>query len=64
MEALLAGLRTPEREALYLNVVEGYTAKEIGRLTDTSRNTVLSLIHRAKEKLRAALEHEQERFGR
>lgn len=56
MEALLAGLRPPEREALYLNVVEGYTAQEIGHMTKTPRNTVLSLIHRARGKLRAALE--------
>ncbi|MDA1316229.1 MAG: sigma-70 family RNA polymerase sigma factor [Acidobacteria bacterium] len=54
MDAILAVLRPVEREALYLNVVEGYTAKEIGRLTGTPRNTVLSLIHRAREKLRAA----------
>lgn len=56
METVLATLRPQEREALYLNVVEGYTAKEIGRMTKTPRNTVLSLIHRAREKLRALLE--------
>ena len=58
MDALLATLRPAEREALYLNVVEGYTAKEIGRMTKTPRNTVLSLIHRAREKLRGTLERE------
>lgn len=58
MDALLATLRPAEREALYLNVVEGYTAKEIGWLTKAPRNTVLSLIHRAREKLREALELE------
>ncbi len=56
MDELLATLRPAEREALYLNVVEGYTAKEIGRMTKAPRNTVLSLISRAREKLRAALE--------
>lgn len=56
METLLATLRPAEREALYLNVVEGYTAQEIARMTKTPRNTVLSLIHRARAKLRAALQ--------
>ena len=56
MEQLLATLRPAEREALYLNVVEGYTAKEIGEMTKSPRNTVLSLISRAREKLRTVLE--------
>ena len=58
MDELLATLRPVEREALYLNVVERYTAKEIGRMTKAPRNTVLSLIHRAREKLRGTLERE------
>lgn len=56
MEALLATLRPAEREALYLNVVDGYTAKEIGKMTKRPRNTVLSLIRRARDKLRETLE--------
>ena len=52
MDILLAHLRPDEREALYLNIVEGYTAKEIGRMTRESRGTILSRIHRAREKLR------------
>ncbi len=55
LDTLLALLRPAEREALYLNAVEGYTAKEIARMTKTPRNTVLSLIHRAREKLAAAV---------
>ena len=51
MEAALDQIRPEEREAIYLNIVEGYTAKEIAELTDTSRGTVLSLIHRGKQKL-------------
>ncbi len=47
----LAKLRTQEREALFLHAVEGYSAAEIATLTRRSRNTVLSLIHRAKLKL-------------
>lgn len=62
LEAPLAALRPQEREALFLQVVEGYTAKEIARMTERPRGTVLSLIHRAKTKLRkelaAALEEE------
>ncbi|MCE2475073.1 MAG: RNA polymerase sigma factor [Alphaproteobacteria bacterium] len=52
---LLDSLRAAEREALFLNVVEGYTAQEIGDLTGRPRGTVLSLIHRAKRKLRQGL---------
>ncbi|MCZ7582899.1 MAG: RNA polymerase sigma factor [Deltaproteobacteria bacterium] len=48
----LATLRVEEREALFLNAVEGYTAREIAKLVDRPRGTVLSLIHRAKQKMR------------
>lgn len=51
MDTMLAGLRSEEREALYLNVVEGYTAQEIAKKTGSPRGTILSLIHRAKRKL-------------
>ena len=51
----LESLRPEEREALFLNVVEGYTAQEIADLCERPRGTVLSLIHRAKRKLREAL---------
>lgn len=51
IEHLLSCLRTDEREVLFLNCVEGYTAAEIGDLTDRPRNTVLSLLSRAKKKL-------------
>lgn len=59
LETLLTVLRPAEREALYLNAVEGYTAKEIGRMTKTPRNTVLSLMHRARGKLASAVEAER-----
>lgn len=55
LERALALLRPLEREALFLAAVEGYTAKEIGELTQQPRGTVLSLIHRARHKLRSAL---------
>jgi len=48
----LARLRVAEREALFLTVVEGYTAAEVGQLTESPRGTVLSLVHRARMKLR------------
>ncbi len=52
LDVLLAGLRVVEREALFLNCVEGYTAEEIAKLTGQPRGTVLSLLSRAKRKLR------------
>ena len=48
---LLKNLRTIEREVLFLSAVEGYTAEEIGGITNLSRGTVLSLMHRARNKL-------------
>ncbi len=61
LDVLLATLRAEEREALYLNVVEGYSAREIGELTDTPRNTVLSLIHRARGRLVAAVARDSQK---
>lgn len=55
LERSLSVLRVEEREAIYLHLVEGYSAAEIAKLTDRSRNTVLSLIHRGRKKLLAAL---------
>ena len=52
MDRFLHRLRDVEREALYLSIVEGYTADEISRMTNTARGTVLSMIHRSKIKLR------------
>lgn len=55
LDRALGQLRTEEREALFLAVVEGYTADEIGKLTARPRGTILSLLHRAKKKLRQLL---------
>lgn len=55
LSASLEKLRDAEREALFLAVVEGYTAAEIAELSNRSRGTVLSLIHRAKAKMRQLL---------
>ena len=48
-------LRPIEREVLFLHAVEGFSASEIGALTDQPRGTVLSLLHRTKAKLRPLL---------
>ena len=55
LEAALGYLREDERELLYLSVVEGYPARELAELTERPRGTILSLIHRAKQKLRLLL---------
>lgn len=55
LQRALLTLRDSEREALFLSVVEGYTAEEISTLTDKPRGSVLSLIHRARLKLRTAM---------
>lgn len=51
LDVILAGLRSEEREALYLNAVEGLSAAEIADLTRQPRNTVLSLLHRGKRRI-------------
>ncbi|MBF0244483.1 MAG: RNA polymerase sigma factor [Planctomycetes bacterium] len=51
LKQALALIKSEEREAIYLNVVEGYTTQEIAELTGRPRGTILSLIHRGKKKL-------------
>lgn len=51
IEQAMGSLRAEEREVIFLNIVEGYTAQEIAELTQRSRNTILSLLHRGKKKL-------------
>ena len=53
IDQMLSKLRDIEREALFLHIVEGYSANEIATLTDRPRGTVLSLIHRSRKKLAA-----------
>lgn len=48
---LLSCLRMEEREVLYLNLVEGYTAEEISALTEQPRGTVLSLLSRGRKRI-------------
>ena len=58
LDVLLGTLRPEEREAIYLNAVEGYTAEEISRLTGRPRNTVLSHLARARKRLEATAARE------
>ena len=58
LQSALNQLRDTEREALFLSVVEGYTANEIAALTGSSRGTVLSLIHRARLKLKNLMQED------
>ena len=46
-----SGLKPLERELLYLWAVEEYTVDEISHLTETSRGTLLSRIHRIRKKM-------------
>jgi len=55
LETALAQLRLDERELLYLSIMEGYTASELAKLMKKPRGTILSTLHRAKNKLRAFL---------
>jgi len=48
----LGTLRVVEREMLFLSAVDEFTAKEIATMTGMPRGTVLSLIHRARHKMR------------
>lgn len=51
----LGTLRAEERAVLYLAALEGYSAREIGVLLDWPRGTVLSLMHRARGKIRQSV---------
>ena len=55
LEHALKEIRDEEREVLYLSIVEGFTAEEIGVIVEKPRGTVLSLAHRAREKMRNIL---------
>ncbi len=52
LAAIWTQLEPGEREILYLWAQQGMTAAEIATQTDTPRNTVLSRIHRLRQKLR------------
>lgn len=56
----LGALSANEREALYLTVVEGYTAAEVAQMVGKPRGTILSLAHRARARLRGLLGSKRE----
>ena len=55
----LGELRPVEREAIYLNAVEGYTVREVSALTEQPLGTVSSLIQRARRTLSQRLQPER-----
>ena len=57
LENHLVCLRPIEREVLFLSVVEGYTADEIAAMQSTVRGTILSMLSRAKKKLRTSMQN-------
>jgi len=61
VDQLLSRLKPEDRELLYLSAVEGYSASEIAEQTGTSRNTILSRLHRAKGQLKDWLSSRKER---
>ncbi len=58
LDEILRSLSPAEKQSLFLNIVEGYTAKEISAKTGMPRGTVLSHIHRARQKLILKFGHE------
>lgn len=62
LESILATLSTDDREMLYLNCIEGFSANEISELTGQPRSTILSRLARTKKKLSdrfRVVEHEK-----
>ena len=52
LDAVWPRLSATEREILFLWTVEGYSTDEVAGLLDCSRNTILSIIHRLRKRLR------------
>jgi RNA polymerase sigma-70 factor (ECF subfamily) len=55
LAAALARLREDEREALFLTAVEGWSVEAVAEHQGRPRNTLLSILHRARIKLRTWL---------
>lgn len=62
LESSLNRLSVEEREVIYLNCVEGYTAAEMAPMLDKPRSTVLNLLSRAKNKLVSQEEEDSQDF--
>lgn len=54
IETELNRLTSEEREVLYLNYAEGYTAAELAAMLEKPRSTVLNILSRAKSRLAQA----------
>jgi RNA polymerase sigma-70 factor (ECF subfamily) len=52
LERVWVELTVVEREILYLWAVEGYSTDEVAGQLDKPRNTVLSIIHRMRQRLK------------
>ena len=63
LENELNRLESEEREVLFLNCVEGYTAAELATMLGKPRSTVLNILSRAKSKLTKAREREDRDHG-
>lgn len=61
IESVLSILSPVERQCVYMNFIEGYTAVEISEQTGLPRGTVLSHTYRARKKLYAAFGAEFDR---
>ena len=59
-ETLLETMSSEERELIYLNSVEGYSAQEIADMREAPRGTILARIHRLKAKVKQKLAHKTE----
>jgi RNA polymerase sigma-70 factor (ECF subfamily) len=55
----LGELKPQQRAALLLNVVDGYTQAEVGRMLDSPEGTVASWVSEAKHRLRGLLGEER-----
>ena len=59
LDKALAALRPEERASLELSAVEGLSTRQIAELFDKPRGTVLSLMHRARVKMRRMLTEDE-----
>ena len=63
VDTIMANLQPLERELLFFWAVEGCTAQEIAQRTDSPRGTILSRIHRLREKILNQITHDRATGG-
>ncbi len=63
IETELNRLTSEEREVLYLNYAEGYTAAELATMLEQPRSTVLNILSRAKARLAKARDTARRKTG-